>query len=341
VRVEPAPRNTEPIPHWPGEFVSLGDYQVFVRRIPAEANITSSDNPGDDQPGGGEQEARPEPGLCVHGLAGSSRNWTDLMDELRPRLDCEALDLPGFGESPPRPDGRYSIEALADTVTTLIERRGRGAVHLIGNSLGGAVSLKVAASRPELVRSLTLISPALPDPRPRLDVLRFPLACAPGLGNWLLGKFSTLPAERRVANTIAACYCDPASIAPERFAAEVADLGRRDTLSYANTALIGCIRTLVAESLRGGPLSSWRDAARVTVPTLVIYGRNDRLVSARMAGRAARLFSDSRVVVLPRTGHVAMMEHPATVAIEIGMLLDGMTARRSQHEREFPLMSTG
>src|SRR5438105_11411215 len=167
MRVEPAPR-MEPIPHWPGEFVSLGDYQVFVRRIPAEADITRSDNPEGRELGRGESEgAQSEPGLCVHGLAGSSRNWTDLMDELRPRVDCEALDLPGFGESPPRPDGRYSIEALADTVTTLIERRGRGPVHLIGNSLGGAVSLKAAARRPELVRALTLISAAAPRSRPR------------------------------------------------------------------------------------------------------------------------------------------------------------------------------
>ena len=106
------------------------------------------------------------PALFVHGLEGSSRNWTDLMDLLRPDLACEAVDLPGFCDSPPRPDGRYSIAALADTVAALIRQRGRGAVHLAGNSLGGAVCLKVAATRPELVRTLTLISPALPDLSP-------------------------------------------------------------------------------------------------------------------------------------------------------------------------------
>ena len=84
----------------------------------------------------------------MHGLAGSSRNWTDLMDLLRPALAADALDLPGFGDSPPRPDGRYGIAAYARTVTALIERRGRGPVHLIANSLGGAVGVKVAATRP-------------------------------------------------------------------------------------------------------------------------------------------------------------------------------------------------
>ena len=131
-----------------------------------------------------------EPALCVHGLEGSSRNWTDLMDLLRPALACEALDLPGFGDSPPRPDGRYSIAALAQTVTALIEKQKRGPVHLMGNSLGGAVCVKVAATRPELIRTLTLISPALPDPRPRLDLLRFPVISLPWLGPWLFRQYS-------------------------------------------------------------------------------------------------------------------------------------------------------
>jgi pimeloyl-ACP methyl ester carboxylesterase len=269
----------------------------------------------------------------VHGLAGSSRNWTDLIDELRPRLDCEAVDLPGFGESAPRPDGRYSISALAHTVATLIERRGRGPVHLIANSLGGAVSVRLAAKRPWLVRSLTLISPALPDLRLRADLVRFPLLTVPRLGGWVLNNFKTISPERRVSNTLATCYADPASVHPERFAAEVTELARRDGLSYSDDVLIGSVRALVAEHLRAGARSAWREATRVTAPTLVIYGTEDRLVSPRLAGRAASAFAGSRVLVLPRTGHVAMMEHPAAVAAEITMLVD--------RAREFRLTPAG
>lgn len=309
----------EPIPHWPGEFVSLGDYQVYVRRVPA----------------GGE------PALCVHGLGGSSRNWTDLMDELRPRLDCEAIDLPGFGNSAPRPDGRYSISALAQTVATLIERRGRGPVHLIGNSLGGAVSLKLAAKRPWLVRSLTLISPALPDATPRMDLVRFPVMSVPRLGNWALGNYQKISAERRVSNVLNTCYSEASLVHPARFAAEVADLAHRDTLSYADAALIGCVRALTGESLKAGPMSPWRDAARVTAPTLVIYGSDDRVVSPRMAGRAARSFRESRVVVLPHAGHVAQMERPAAVAAEIAAMLGEARVGRGAPAREFPLTPAG
>jgi pimeloyl-ACP methyl ester carboxylesterase len=319
----------EPIPHWPGEFVSLGGYEVFVRAAPTESDITKSYEPVGPEP---------EPALCVHGLEGSSRNWTDLMDLLRPRLACEALDLPGFGNSVPRPDGSYSIGALAQTVAKLIERRGRGPVHLLGNSLGGAVSLKVAARWPGLVRSLTLISPALPDTHPRLDLIRFPVLSSPGIGGWLLAKVQAFPAERRVADTIATCYYDPSAIAPQRFAIEVAERTHRDALSYANDALIGCARALTAETVRVGPASAWRDAARVSVPVLVIYGTHDKLVSCRMAGRAAKAFPDGRTVVLPYTGHVAQMEHPEAVAAEVTSLLAGLP---QAVPREFPVMPAG
>jgi pimeloyl-ACP methyl ester carboxylesterase len=295
-RPEASGTNRAPVPHWPGEPVSVGDHQVYVRSAPG---------PG-------------EPALCVHGLAGSSRNWTDLMDLLRPALAADALDLPGFGDSPPRPDRRYDIAALAQTVAALIERRDRGPVHLIGNSLGGAVSVKLAAARPELVKTLTLISPALPDSRPRTDQVRFALISLPRVGTRLLRRYEALPPEARVADVIANCFSDPALFPPARFAAEVTELARRDTLDYATAALTGSVRALTAETLRR---TAWRDAARITAPTLVIYGGQDRLVDPRMAGRAAHAFGGARIVVLPRTGHVAHMEHPAQVAAEIEVLL--------------------
>ena len=297
----------DPIPHWPGESISLGAYSVYLRSVP-------------DQGG--------EPALCVHGLAGSSRNWTDLMDLLRPGLAADALDLPGFGDSPPRPDRRYSIAASARTVAALIECRyitkGRGPVHLIANSLGGAVAVKVAATRPELVRTLTLISPALPDSRPRLDLIRFPVICLPYVGTRLLRKYEALPPPTRVADVIAMCYSDPARFPAARFAAEVAELTRRDTLDYPMAALVGSIRTLTAEFFRA---RAWRDAARITAPSLVIFGSHDRLVAPRMARRAARAFRDARILVLPRTGHLAHMEHPAQVAAEIQALVGNSRSR--------------
>src|SRR4051812_472137 len=197
----------DPIPHWPGRLVDLGDHQVYVRSAPA----------GEDA----------EPALFVHGLEGSSRNWTDLMDLLRPVLACEAVDLPGFGDSPPRADGRYSIAALARTVIALIEQQPAAKVHLVGNSLGGAVCVKVAATRPELIRSLTLVSPALPDPRPRLALTRSPVMSLPRVGPRLVKAYQVLTPERRVADVIPPCFGEPELFQQARFATEVTELTRR------------------------------------------------------------------------------------------------------------------
>jgi pimeloyl-ACP methyl ester carboxylesterase len=312
----------EPIPHWPGRLVDLGDHQVYVRSTPepdsTDLEYPDQENPG---PGGAPPERAPQRALFVHGLEGSSRNWTDLMDLLRPVLACDAVDLPGFGDSPPRADGRYSLTALARTVIALIEQQPAQKVHLVGNSLGGAVCVKVAATRPDLIKSLTLISPALPDSRPRLDLIRFPVMSLPRVGPRLVRQYQVLPPERRVADVITTCFGEPELFQQARFATEVTELTRRDELGYAASVLIGSVRTLTAEFVRKGRHSAWRDAARVTAPALVIYGSRDRLVDARMAGRAAHQFADARVVVLPKTGHVAHMERPAAVADELGILL--------------------
>lgn len=319
---------TEPIAPWPGEFVSLGPDK-------GDIYLRSTAPPG-------QRAAVPsstgEPALCVHGFAGSSANWTDLMARLSEMqcppgvapLAAEALDLPGFGQSPPPPDGRYSIRDQAATVARLIERRDRGPVHLIGNSLGGAVATRVAATRPDLVRSLILISPALPDLKPRPDMARFPVLCVPGLGGFLIRLAATQPVKRRVELTLSAVYYDRSSVPPQRLAEQIAELERRDKLSYVKAVLLGSARAIVAEYLHRGPGSLWDDAAHVTAPALVIYGSHDRLVDPRMAGRAARAFRTGRIIVLPRTGHVAQLERPEAVAAEIGRLLSAMQARQQK-----------
>ncbi|MGH3193624.1 MAG: alpha/beta fold hydrolase [Streptosporangiaceae bacterium] len=69
-------------------------------------------------------------------------------------------------------------------------------------------------------------------------------------------------------------------------------------------------------------------------------GREDRLVDPRSAGRAAHAFRNGRIVVMPRTGHVAHMEHPQAVAAEISQLLRKAVSA-PEPAREFPLTRTG
>src|SRR5688500_1151068 len=61
------------------------------------------------------------PALYVHGLGGSSQNWSALMPQLADVVDCEAVDLPGFGDSPPPDDGDYSITGHARAVIRYLD----------------------------------------------------------------------------------------------------------------------------------------------------------------------------------------------------------------------------
>jgi pimeloyl-ACP methyl ester carboxylesterase len=72
----------------------------------------------------------------------------------------------------------------------LLESRGAGPVHLFGNSLGGAVAVRLAALRPDLVRTLTLVSPALPVLRPRRTNVHLPVLAMPFVGQQLMRKFA-------------------------------------------------------------------------------------------------------------------------------------------------------
>ncbi|HYK66984.1 MAG TPA: alpha/beta hydrolase [Streptosporangiaceae bacterium] len=296
------PASGAPILPWPGEVVQTSAGDLFVRS-------------GPDRPGS-------EPAVFVHGLGGSALNWTDLMGLLSDPaaaapLSAEALDLPGFGFSPPPADGDYTLDARVAAVISLIDQRGYGPVHLIGNSLGGAISTRVAARRPDLVKTLTLISPALPDLRPRALPLRLAVVAMPGVGRWLVTKMQAIPPERRAETSISELYVDPNRIQPERRAEAIAEMIRRDGLGYSVDALLFSARSLLTEYTRPGPASLWADAAKVTAPTLLIHGSHDRLVNPGMAGRAARTFPNCRVIVLPRIGHVAMMERPEEVAAEM------------------------
>ncbi|MER6425891.1 alpha/beta hydrolase [Streptomyces sp. NPDC001137] len=254
------------------------------------------------------------PALYVHGLGGSSQNWSALMQELEGVVDGEAVDLPGFGDSPPPDDGDYSVTGHARAVIRFLDASGRGPVHLFGNSLGGAVSTRVAALRPDLVRTLTLVSPALPEIRVQRTAVPTALLALPGVTALFTRFTKEWSAEERVRGVTALCYGDPGRVTPEGFRNAVEEMERRLRLPYFWDALTRSARGVVNAYTLGGQHGLWRQAERVLAPTLLVYGGRDQLVGFRMAQRAARAFRDSRLLTLPDAGHVAMMEYPDTVA---------------------------
>jgi pimeloyl-ACP methyl ester carboxylesterase len=283
-------------PPWPGEEISVGKARIFRRRTPAT---------GPD----------PEPALYVHGLGGASTNFTDMAALLTPWFDAEAIDLPGFGHSGPSPERNYSIAAHARLVIRYLEQSGRGAVHLVGNSMGGAISIQVAATRPDLVRTLTLVSPAVPDLRPHKGSdLMLPLLLLPGVGPRAVGQLDNHPPERRARALINLCFAHPELVPANRIAEAAADITDRRQYPWASEALLRSFRGLVRSYLSPGARSAWRMMAEIAAPTVVIWGELDRLVDVSNAPRVAATIPDATLLVLPDVGHTAQLEDPITTA---------------------------
>jgi pimeloyl-ACP methyl ester carboxylesterase len=261
----------------------------------------------------GQQAGLPA-AVFVHGIGGSALNWTDFMARLTGEVDCWAVDLPGFAGSPPPRDGDVTPAGHARAVVELVTHLDAGPVHLFGNSLGGAVALQVAARRPDLVRSLTLVSPALPSLYATRGNLHLPVVAVPGVGERLLTRYLRVDAGARVRGTLAATFADPARVPAIRVEETTAEVREYDRRPYAAEVFTRSLRGLLRTYADVGPDRPWRLAERVTCPTLLVYGRKDPLVDSRSAYRATQHFPDAHVVVLPDCGHVAQMEHPEFVA---------------------------
>lgn len=304
----PLPSLADVTAPWPGRCVDLGGVDLFVRRTPAER----ADLP---------------PALFVHGLGGSSQNWTDLAGLLRGQLDIEAIDLPGFGHSGPSRDRDYTIDAQVRAVIAYLEQSGRGAVHLVGNSMGGAITIHVAARRPDLVRSLTLISPAVPDvSRWRVHPLRhdplMALVVVPWLGSAAVRKLGQVSAQRRAAAMLALCFADPSRLGPHRRAEAIAEIEERSGMPWANEALLRATRGVARSQLLNWR-AGWAAMRQIKVPALVVWGDRDKLVAPDLAAHVAAEIPDSRLLVLENVGHVAMMEVPEpTARAMLGLIED-------------------
>lgn len=279
-----------PFPAWPGSEEAGG---IFVRRTPV-------------------LDPTATPTVYVHGLGGSSLNWTDLMGLRMPVSPGIALDLPGFGWSAPA--SRHTLIAHAQAVVALIEAGDSGPVDLVGNSMGGAASILVAGRRPDLVRSLTLVGPALPGQRVRTSHLPILLAGVPRVRDKMRELMLRRTPEQRVDELMALIFFDPSTVTPERRAEAIAEHARRDDLAHTWPAFTESAQSLAGTMLRGRGAQLWGALESVQAPVLALFGTDDKLVDVGVAPKAARRIRRGRVVVIPRMGHVAQMEDPVQVA---------------------------
>jgi pimeloyl-ACP methyl ester carboxylesterase len=257
--------------------------------------------------------------VLVHGLGGSHLNWCLVAPRLAAAARVLAVDLIGFGLT--HPEGRA---ATIQTNIALLDRFLRevaGApVILVGNSMGGMVSIMEAAANPDAVAGLVLIDPVLPlvrGVRPdRLIATMFMVYALPGIGErYLTRRRAAVPPRQIVQQVLDLCCVDPTRVPAELVAASVALAEERAALPGLDAAFLSATRSMLRVSARRERY--WAAMRAVSAPVLLLHGEQDRLVSVRSAREAAARNPGWGFEVFPDVGHVPQLEVPDAVAARI------------------------
>ncbi len=259
--------------------------------------------------------------VCVHGLGGSHVNWLALAPLLTPRYRMLALDLPGFGLS--RGLGRLtSVQANARLVQRFIaEVLGDDApVVLVGNSMGGLITMIAAATDPGRLHGAVLIDPALPpSPRSRPDPLTMAMFAAyftPGLGKAVLaGRQKVRTHEQLAMDTLRLCCADPSRVPAAVVEAHVHLAKTRPRYPEQEREFVAATRSIMLLLARRNRFRAM--TSRISCPVLLLHGDRDRLVSIAAATQAARANPGWRFEVAAEVGHVPQLEVPRWTADRI------------------------
>jgi pimeloyl-ACP methyl ester carboxylesterase len=234
------------------------------------------------QPGGDDQETL----LLVHGFGDNKDSFLDLAAGLTDDYHIVALDLPGFGETAIRTDGDYDPSLYADVIVGFLDQLEIDTVHLVGYSMGGMLAAKVAARSPDRVGTLMLLAPG-------------------GLSGDQPSEMDQIIAQQQVLPLV---YRDRESF--ER----LMQLNFHRSLDIPDFAL----RAVVAEGRDRADLHEMifdklfnaaetsaleQEIATLQLPTLIIWGVEDRILHVSAADRWLQLNPDFRVVKLPAVGH--------------------------------------
>ena len=246
--------------------------------------------------------------VLVHGFASSIYTWKDVIPELARSHDVVALDLPGFGASDQPADLRWA--ALPEAVLGLTNRLGIPRVSLVGNSLGGAVALMLALDHRDRVERLVLVDSAgfnlAPADRP--FVVRLAGSPAGRSVEWL-------PVRRLLVGlALRQVFHDDRLVTPERVEEYLAPMARPGALA--------ALRSLTASQGResaGFP----RRIRDVAVPTLIVWGREDRWIPLDQGRRFEDAIPGSRLVVIDDCGHTPQEELPKAFLGAVAPFLNG------------------
>jgi 3-oxoadipate enol-lactonase len=242
-----------------------------------------------------EERGQGEPIVFSHGLLWSNEMFAPQVEALSSRWRCIAYDHRGQGRSAVPDTRSVPIETVYEDAVALIESLGAGPVHFVGLSMGGFVAMRLAARRPDLVRSIVLLETA-GDPEPALNRPKY--RALAGFASWfgvhpvLVGPIGKIMFGRSFLT-------DP-SRAAERAALEAKLLALPTTVVKAVHGVIE----------REGIL---HELPRIRVPTLVARGEEDTAIARERALRTHEAIPGSEWAEIPRAGHTSSLEQPEAV----------------------------
>jgi len=257
--------------------------------------------------------------VCVHGLGGSLLNWAALVPLLTPTCRVMALDLAGFGHT--RSGSRStSVQANQRLLHRFLTEVAGTPAILVGNSMGGLISILQASSRPDTVAGLVLVDPALPialnaRPDPRVAAT-FTAFLVPVVGRRLLSRSrSTASAEEAAQSLLRLCCEDPSRVPAHVIDQHIELAGQRREYSDVDSEMLSAAQSLLFVLADRRRYAAMQRA--IDVPVLLLHGDKDRLVNIASARAAASANPTWRFEVAKGVGHVPQLEVPEWTAEKI------------------------
>jgi len=241
--------------------------------------------------------------LLVHGWSSSWYAMSPLIPQFTRRYHCIAVDLPGYGQSPPLPN-RVTIETYADLMAELIRRVSpQQQAVLVGHSMGGMISLTLAMRHPELVERMILLSPTISGKLSMfINVYTRPVTMLESVP--LLDKISGLlePYVEGITDKIMrpASFAEHSNVSIKEYERLREDARRPGQ---------GRIRAQCFSAMREGDLRGRLNGIR-KIPSLAIWGMEDNTVPLRDASALVDEWPDIELRILPRVSHWPQFEAP-------------------------------
>jgi pimeloyl-ACP methyl ester carboxylesterase len=238
------------------------------------------------------------PVVLIHGLSGCWQNWLENVPHLSRRHRVVALDLAGFGESE-LPHEEISIPGYGRFVDAFLGEIGVERAMLVGNSMGGFIAAETAIAHPSRVEKLVLVSAAglMRIGNRRLNALERAARLFHPATAAVFARREHLVSRPRLRRAMlygVAQY--PERLAPELCYEVASGAGKPGFLDALNAIMDYDFRDRLPD---------------ISVPTLIVWGRNDRVVPVSGAYGYEKLIPNARRVIFEDTGHVPMLERPA------------------------------